>query len=352
MARGDGLRFGRRIWSVVGIVAMLATVLVAAITMPEPDGPGLPRTDHITRSASPVARPDAPSSGGPKLDSKATLRGTSVAGRTLNYCGNGSIDQIPGRVQRVIFVVHGNDRSSCSVASSVLAAANSAQRAETLVVAPRFSTPADAANDPRMLTWTPSGWSRGDETVSSGPRISSFAVLEQLMDRVGDRPTVVAGFSGGGQYVNRFAASTSRQPIRFVVTNPSSYLYFTRERPGAPADLAHGCPTWNNYRYGTDNLNPYMAAIGKEKLQSNYLSHHVTYLLGTADKDVQSGSMDKRCEANAQGPQRLARGRGYHDHILSLGADPEKHPLAYVERGNHNPLRMFNSRAGRIALFH
>lgn len=351
MARGDGLRFGRRLWSVIGIVAMLVTVAVAAITMPEPDGPGLPRTDHITRSASPIARPDDPSTGGGSLESRTSLRSTTIDGRSLNYCGNGSIDKIPAKVERVVFVVHGNDRSSCSVASSVLAAANPIQRSHTLVVAPRFSTPADAGNDPRMLTWSADGWSRGDETVGSGARISSFAVFERLIDRVGPKPMVVAGFSGGGQYVNRFAASTSRQPIRFVVTNPSSYLYFTAERPDAPADLARRCPTWNSYRYGLDELNPYMAKVGPEKLRRNYLSHHVTYLLGTADKDVKSRSMDKGCEANAQGPQRLARGRGYHDHILSLGADPEKHPIAYVERGNHSQMKMFNSRSGRQALF-
>lgn len=351
MARGDGLKFGRRFWSVIGIVAMLVTVVVAAVTMPEPDGPGLPRTDHITRSASPIARPEAPSTGGTALEGRSTLRNTTIEGRSLNYCGNGSIDKIPATVERVIFVVHGNDRSSCGVAASVLASANATQRSHTLVVAPRFSTPADAGNDPRMLTWTADGWSRGDETVGSGVRLSSFAVFERLIDRVGDRPTVVAGFSGGGQYVNRFAASTSRQPIRFVVTNPSSYLYFTAERPGAPADLARVCPSWNDYRYGLDNLNPYMAKVGPEKLKRNYLSHHVTYLLGTADKDIKSRSMDKGCEANAQGPQRLARGRAYHEHILAQGADPELHPIAYVERGNHNPMKMFNSRSGRQALF-
>lgn len=353
MARGDRLkrRLGARLWAVAGLMAMVLAIVIAAVTMPEPDGPAMPRTDHITRSASPVARADAPSPGSPGLASKATLRSISVGGRSLSYCSNGSIDKIPDRVTRVVFVVHGNDRGSCAVARSVMAAADSQQRQHTLVVAPRFSTAADVGAQNRMLTWTADGWSRGDNTTGAGSPVSSFAVLESLLDRVGTSQVVIAGFSGGGQYVNRFAASTTSQPVRFVITNPSSYLYFTPDRPGAAADLATTCPGYNKYRYGLGNLNSYTARIGAEKLKANYLSHQVTYLLGTADKDVKSRSMDKGCEANAQGPQRLARGRAYHEHLLSMGANPDQHQLKYVERGNHSSLKMFNSSAGREALF-
>ena len=46
--------------------------------------------------------------------------------------------------------------------------------------------------------------------------------------------------------------------LRYVIANPSSYLYLTNERPrpdgGLRALRTRICPTYNQYKYGTDKL--------------------------------------------------------------------------------------------------
>ena len=68
------------------------------------------------------------------------------------------------------------------------------------------------------------------------------------------RPWVLFGNSAGGQFVNRYAA-VDRGPdvlagrglqVRFVISNPSTYLYFDRERPVSVPDGARV----NHWRYG------------------------------------------------------------------------------------------------------
>ena len=60
---------------------------------------------------------------------------------------------------------------------------------------------------------------------------------------------VVAGHSAGGQYVQ----PTLSALVRYLVANPSSYLYLEPWRPvnGNPAEL---CPGFNKYKYGLDEL--------------------------------------------------------------------------------------------------
>ena len=80
------------------------------------------------------------------------------------------------------------------------------------------------------------GWKQGDGSKTSPP-VSSFAALDRLIAGIvrshrfpGLRHIVVAGHSAGGQFVERYAASTRlsvRVPVRYVVANPSSYLYLT-----------------------------------------------------------------------------------------------------------------------------
>jgi len=71
---------------------------------------------------------------------------------------------------------------------------------------------------------------------------------------------VIFGNSAGGQFVNRYAA-VGRGPgalaargiqTRFIVANPSTYLYFGDDRPHA----APGRSAVNQWRYGFDGANP------------------------------------------------------------------------------------------------
>ena len=80
---------------------------------------------------------------------------------------------------------------------------------------------------------------------------------------------MIAGHSAGGQFANRFAAAHPAQPeTRYIVANPSSYLYLDAQRR---EDLwldkfsipkSDVCFNYNHYKYGTEILNAYMLARG------------------------------------------------------------------------------------------
>ena len=132
---------------------------------------------------------------------------------------------------------------------------------------------------------------------------------------------VVFGNSAGGQFVNRYAA-VGRGPdvlaarglrVRFVVANPSTYLYFSRERPVAVPDAAHV----NDWRYGFDRAPGYVDADPRRSLE-RYLGRDVTIVLGELDNDEASLLLEVSPAAMAQGANRLDRGLRYDQHVRAL----------------------------------
>jgi pimeloyl-ACP methyl ester carboxylesterase len=165
-----------------------------------------------------------------------------------------------GRPRRgpVVIVVHGALRDS----DRYLAGARHAARlaaSDALIVAPQFLADVDRAGvdsadvdgPDGALYWRVEGWKGGYPALGPAP-LSSFGVLDSLLARLAPEPgpdpaVVVFGNSAGGQFVNRYAA-VGRGPdvlaarglrVRFVVANPSTYLYFSRERPVPVPDAAH-----------------------------------------------------------------------------------------------------------------
>ena len=75
----------------------------------------------------------------------------------------------------------------------------------------------------------------------------------------------VAGHSGGAQVVQRYAIAGKGElaltgegvGVRYVVANPSSYAYFSAERP-EPA-IAAACPDYNHWKYGMEARPAYLA---------------------------------------------------------------------------------------------
>ena len=92
------------------------------------------------------------------------------------------------------------------------------------MVAPQFLNDSDVKRHhlaPQVLRWNGNDWMAGDASTSPG-QISSFGALDQIIKHLGNRTLfpalkeiVVAGHSGGGQVVQRFAAvdlSPERHP--------------------------------------------------------------------------------------------------------------------------------------------
>lgn len=277
------------------------------------------------------------------------------------------ISPAPAKIERVLIIVHGRLRDAQTyLKSGVHAAELAGQSATTLVIAPQFLNETDAAVHPvadTVLRWQGDEWMEGGESIAPF-RLSSYEALDEIIARVGDsqkfpdvKQIVIAGHSGGAQVVQRYALLGHDQPaldaagvqLRFVIANPSSYAYFDERRPVAFNHAA--CPDFNRWKYGLADLPAYAEGQTAAQLQEKYLKREVVYLLGQKDIDPNHPALDKSCEAKAQGPYRLARGRFYFDYLKRLKPQALNQQLIEVPGVGHNEDGMFTSAEGQKALF-
>lgn len=277
------------------------------------------------------------------------------------------VSQTSPKIQRVLIILHGRLRNAETYRQSVeKAAAQAGQSASTLVITPQFLNESDITRHQladSVLRWRGNEWMAGD--LSTGPQaLSSYAVLDRLLTRLSNRreyPTlkevVIAGHSGGGQVVQRFALLGDDQPalrqagvkVRYVIANPSSYAYFDRQRP-VSVDRKK-CPGFNDWKYGLDKLPAYAKGQTVQSLEQRYIERDITYLLGQLDTNAAQPALDKTCAALAQGPSRQERGLNYFNYLTQRHPQGLNQHLVQVPGVGHNGDKMFTSPQGQQALF-
>ncbi len=269
-------------------------------------------------------------------------------------------------VIRAMVVIHGTNRNADDYFETMIAAVREVDGiARTVVVAPRFQTESDhpALDEPY---WTSGGWKRGDLSRSPyTPDVSSYAALDRVLEILTDRSrfprvatVVVTGHSAGGQVTHRYAAGSRVEddpattvPIRYVVANPSTYLYLRPERASAdtfaiPNTVA--CPDYDDWHYGLRELNAYMSARDTARTRDRLAGRDVIILIG--DADTGSSLLDQSCGANLQGPNRFQRGRTL---VRFMGAffPGHGHRERIVPGVGHSSRGMYTSDVGLAALF-
>ena len=277
----------------------------------------------------------------------------------------------------MVIVVHGDSRTACDQARYVAESAADRDRlGQTLVVAPHFLTTEDAAAaEPGRLYWSDGGWKSGSQSLTSpyarAATASSFDVLDALVTQVTSADLtpnlerlVIAGHSAGGQVINRYAATAhvdvtrANVSLRYVVANPSSYLYFDTRRPDGDgfrtltASEVSACSSYDTYKYGLTRLNAY-AQASTTPLPQRYAAARVDYLLGELDTDRNDSSLDTSCAANWQGADRYARGQAYFRYLGTALGDAvyDRQHLAVVPGVGHSAHDMFTSSVGAQTLF-
>jgi hypothetical protein len=271
---------------------------------------------------------------------------------------------LPG-VTRAVIIQHGLSRDAIGYFNGGLRAkaAAGAVGQHTLVIAPRILDTADVKTlglGPEFLRWRHGNWAGGDPAEGPVPA-SSFSVFDAIIARLAERrlfpdlrEIVIAGHSAGGQIVQRYAAVQHPHPalarehiaLRFVIANPSSYVYFTDWRPEPVA----GCPRFNDWKYGfARGLPPYVRG-GAATLERRYRALDITYLYGALDTNPNHKVLDKTCMGEAQGPTRYARGHAWFAHLRATGGAAHQR-LFDVPGVGHNGPKMFDSACGLAALF-
>jgi hypothetical protein len=275
-------------------------------------------------------------------------------------------------VSRAIVLLHGTLGRDVFVRMAAELAASRDWSRDTIFIAPQFLTDLDVASHRLggdVLQWRLGSLGSAGEAVSPA-RISTFEVLDAVVSRLADRAMfpalariVLAGHSGGGQMAHRYAlvghghdiAARAGIPVRYVVANPSSYLYFSDDRPTPDGRLrpfdAASCPDFNRWRYGLRGAPGYVRRARTAELEDAYARRDVVYLLGTADTDPNHFELDKTCMGEAQGPNRHARGLAYVRYLR------ERHPQGLAHRQwdvaaiGHDGDRMLASPCGFAALY-
>ncbi|HLH89934.1 MAG TPA: alpha/beta hydrolase [Xanthobacteraceae bacterium] len=271
-------------------------------------------------------------------------------------------------ITRAVIILHGVLRNAdvyFKSAERAHAAAGDAGRA-TLMIVPQFlaQVDVDAWHLPAdTLRWSLTGWEGGEPALATAP-VSSFEVLDAILARLADRTlfphlatVVVAGHSGGGQVAQRYAIATRGEAaleqagiaIRYVVANPSSYAYFSPDRP-QPA-IAGSCPGYDDWKYGMQALPPYLQDRSPTALEKDYVARRVIYLLGTADTNPNHPALDKSCKGEAEGPYRYARGHAYANYMKARDQGTPNHSVWDVPGVGHDGDKMLTSACGLAALF-
>ena len=286
-------------------------------------------------------------------------------------------DEPQPQITRALIVFHGKGRDVEGYYRSAVEAANQAGSAgdETVFIVPQFLDQQDIG--PRrvpadVLRWRGTDWESGAPAVAPAP-INSYEVVDALLTHLADRSifphlqtVVLAGHSGGGQLVHRYAIvgraagalSKGGVHLRFVVANPSSYVYFSDERPAQGGTLAlfqgNACPHFNHWKYGPLEAPAYIILDADHtwpQMEADYAQRDVIYLLGDADTDPREKNLDVSCSGEAQGATRFARGQAYYAYLHARHSSGWDQHLWIVSGVAHSAHEMFTSMCGVTALF-
>lgn len=257
----------------------------------------------------------------------------------LTYYSNYNLESNNPNIELALINIHGSDRNAEFYYEHILQATEYVNSYEsTIVLAPQFLNEEDFSFhqlSENYLFWStsPQGWVRGSNSLNSDYPISSFAVIDSLINILIDNnpnlcEIVIMGHSAGGQTVNRYSASGQAENntavnLRYIVSNPSSYFYLNNERrvegtidefeiynPPTP-----DCMFFNNWKFGLENLTPYpyLESVGAENIRNQMKQRNITYLMG--ELDIDPNSPETNCSAVVQGVHRLERGIIYFNYL-------------------------------------
>ena len=219
---------------------------------------------------------------------------------------------------------------------------------EVLIVAPLFLNQHDkdaGGVDDNQIYFKDSGWEVAG--ISRGPddfTMSSFKMVDQFVDYLLDKSNfpnmekvVLTGHSMGAQANLRYAILTKRStddPLGFLVANPASFLYVSRDRSESTDDCGN-YDEWPNGIGGAATVPAYgrnRVKHHKQELVDNFRSRDVMFAFGLNDNGGSTGN----CAKNTQGATRLERAANYVKSLSNMdGGFPSNFKAVFLSRISH-----------------
>ncbi len=301
------------------------------------------------------------------------------------YRSNMPIDVPNDAIKRILISQHGNGGDAeVYLRNGMVAASKANAMNSTLIIAPQFiSSDEYYGNFPADLLHWDRGRAYGRESVErdrncdgvpESGTLSSFTVMDTLLERVSRQSLfpnlniiVLAGQSNGGQFINRYAATSRFEQdvatprgihMRYVVMNPGGYLYFNEDRakPNTTNEFEEptDCSGYDNWPLGLANLDnlgdvlAYPKRVGAQAIREQYPGRDVIYLNGADDNEQ---NMVQNCEDALQGDGRLEKGEIYFSYLQHYFGDALQHKRYVVAGVGHSGLKTMISNEGLEALF-
>lgn len=296
-------------------------------------------------------------------------------GKFVDYLTSEDLRQAQPQTEIAIVAIPGLDRNETGNFQTIInAAKNALKHQSTMVIAPDFKTADDAPSDGEHF-WSFGGWVCGDsseDTEDSSKRLSSFEVADSLLEELADstrfpnlKRIVLVGHSAGGQFINRYVAvgralnrALSRHPsaeYRFIVANPSSYLYDDRRRPvsGTNAfEIPRPKPNkYNDWRYGLEERNAYSRQLSVDAIKKNVAERFTHYLVGSED-NKHDDFLDKTPAAMIQGKNRYDRWQNFKNYVDLFPDWKSNTRFTEVPGVGHSHRGIYASSAANSAIFH
>jgi pimeloyl-ACP methyl ester carboxylesterase len=256
----------------------------------------------------------------------------SASGQTIGP-GNGEHDAaLPGGTLQVstfrpdkcapkalLVVFHGSDRDAGPYRDRAKSLAN---KLCAIAVAPKF----DAGRFPRDL-YQYGGVADHGKLLTSNRSVDFVEPLITWAQGAAGRPGlpyILIGHSAGGQFLSRVAAYSPQHALRIVIANPSTWVM-----PTVDASVPFGFGKWK--------------PSPEQSLQA-YLAQPIVVDLGAIDTG--SDNLDITADGQAQGANRLARGRNaFEMGKAAAGSRGWSFNWTLIEVPNvgHSSSRMFNA---------
>ncbi|EPQ26308.1 uncharacterized protein PFL1_06243 [Pseudozyma flocculosa PF-1] len=214
------------------------------------------------------------------------------------------------------------------------------------------------------------GTSWGDGSPALNPlgngAIGAFEALDELLAYFLDESrfpalnrVVLAGFSLGGQLVQRYAAfrpdTSDDARTTFWVSSPNSFVYFNDTRPLKPKKACRN--TYNDYKYGLEGeLPPFVTSrtASPDAIVERFMGRDLVYLCGVRDK--MPGSDD--CPSNTQGSHHVSKMVYWTERVVPYlagapgnGTLPAKSSVYWIAKTGHEDWKIITSDPGVYSLF-